>query len=282
VIGPTAATNRKEDMSLSNNDMPARRSLSVLLVEDNLANRKIITLMLRKHGHRVTVAESGREALKRFMSGRFCAVLMDIEMPVMDGYLTAAAIRRKELASDARTPIIALTAHLPEGNRNRWTEAGMDAFLTKPIDVNQLISMVETIKHRESLNYGKAVVNRTARPIAEAEDCLSPAIDFTAIMRRLENDRDLFRDFAEIFDEEAPKLLEAILAAAACVDLTAIRRSAHALRGLAANFDAKELVETAGRLELASEYEISYDQATLPKILSSEVARVREALASYR
>jgi HPt (histidine-containing phosphotransfer) domain-containing protein len=101
-------------------------------------------------------------------------------------------------------------------------------------------------------------------------------------MRRLGNDRELFHNFVDIFDEDAPKLLESILSAAACADLTAIRRAAHALRGLAANFDAKELTETAGRLELADADELFQSQAALPKKLSIEIARVREALAFYR
>ncbi len=275
-------TNPKEAASLLQNDIAACRPLSVLLVEDSLANRKIIALMLRKRGHRVTVAESGREALKRFISGRFNVVLMDIEMPVMNGYQTAAAIRRKELPSDARTPIIALTAHVPENNRRRWTEAGMDAYLTKPIDVNQLISVVEKITHRESRNDGKAGTHPAANPGVAGKDRLAPAIDFAATMRRLENDRELFRNFVEIFNENARILLESILSATACVDLTATRRAAHALRGLAVNFDAKELAETAGRLELADAAELFQGQAALPEKLSNEIARVREALAYYR
>lgn len=275
-------TNRKEATSLLQNDIPACRPLSVLLVEDSPANRKIIALILRKRGHRVTVAESGRQALKRFISGRFDAVLMDIEMPAMNGYQTASAIRRKELPSYARTPIIALTAHAPDGNGQRWTEAGMDAYLTKPIDVNQLISLVERIMHRESRRDGNAGVHPAANPDAAGKGRFAPAIDFAAIMRRLENNRELFRNFADIFDEDAPKLLESILSAAARVDLTAIRRAAHALRGLAANFDAKELAETAGRFELADADELFQSQAALSKKLSNEIARVRKALAFYR
>ena len=121
---------QRGDIFIAKRDLRCR-PLSVLLVEDSPANRKIIALMLRRRGHRVTVAESGRQAMKLFVSGRFNAVLMDIEMPVMNGYQTTAAIRRKELPSDARTPIIALTAHALEGNGQRWTEAGMDAYLTE-------------------------------------------------------------------------------------------------------------------------------------------------------
>jgi CheY-like chemotaxis protein len=274
--------NRKEAKSLLQNDTASCQPLSVLLVEDSLANRKIIALMLRKRGHRVTVAENGRQALKRFISGRFNAVLMDIEMPVMNGYQTAAAIRRKELPPEPRTPIIALTAHLLDRNHHQWTDAGMDAYLTKPINVNQLISLVERITYRESRNDGNAGVHPAASPGAAGKDRLAPVIDFAAIMRRLENDRELFQNFVEIFNEDAPKLLESILSAAACADLAAIRRAAHALRGLAANFNAKELAETAGRLELADADELFQSQAALPKKLANEIARVRKALAFYQ
>jgi len=273
-------TNRKEATSLLQNDIAACRPLSVLLVEDSPAIRKIIALMLRKRGHRVTVADSGREALKLFISGRFNAVLMDIEMPVMDGYLTAAAIRRKELPSEARTPIIALTAHML--NHQQWTEAGMDAYLTKPFDIDQLISLLESITNREDRNDGNVGAHTPARPDAAGKDRVEPAIDFAAIMRRLENDRELFRNFVEIFDEDAPKLLESILSAAACADLTAIRRAAHALRGLATNFDAKALAETACRLESAEADELFNSQGELLDKLSDEFTRVKEALSSYR
>jgi two-component system, sensor histidine kinase and response regulator len=275
-------TNRKEATSLLQNDMAACRPLSVLLVEDSPANRKIIALMLRRRGHRVTVAGSGLQALKLFVSGRFNAVLMDIEMPVMNGYRTAAAIRRKELPPEPRTPIIALTAHLLDRNQHEWTDSGMDAYLTKPFDVDQLISLLESITNSEDRNIGNVGAHRPASPDAAVKDRVEPAIDFAAIMRRLENDRELFQNFVEIFDEDAPKLLELILSAAASGDLTTIRRAAHAIRGLAANFDAKALVETACRLESAEADELFNTQSELLEILSNEFARVKEALSSYR
>jgi two-component system, sensor histidine kinase and response regulator len=281
VIGKTTITNRKEATSLLQKDTAACRPLSVLVVEDNPANRKVIALMLRKRGYRVTVADSGREALKLFMSGRFNAVLMDIEMPVMNGYQTAAVIRRKELPCDARTPIIALTAHLLDRDHHEWTDAGMDAYLTKPFDIDQLISLLESITNRETRNDGNVGVQTSANPDAAGNDHLEPAIDFAAIMRRLENDRELFHNFVEIFDEDAPKLLESILSAAACEDSTTIRRAAHTLRGLASNFDAKALTESACRLELAEADELN-SQGELLDNLSHEFARVKEALSSYR
>ena len=126
-------------------------SLSILLVEDSRSNRKIIAGLLRKRGHRVVSVESGREALKRCINGRFHAVLMDIEMPAMNGYRTAAAIRRTELSSNSRTPIIALTAHLPAADRQEWLEVGMDGYMTKPINIDRLILLIRDILRHGNL-----------------------------------------------------------------------------------------------------------------------------------
>lgn len=237
---------------------------------------------VKECGYRVTVARSGCQALKRFFSGRFNAVLMDIEMPVMNGYQTAAAIRRKELPSDVRTPIIALTAHLPENKCQKWSEAGMDAYLTKPIDVDKLVSLVESLTQGEFRKGGNVNVHTAANPGTADENRLEPVMDFAATMRRLDNDRELFQNFVEIFNEDAPKLLESILSAAAGEDLITIRRNVHALRGLAANFNAKALEEIASRLELADADELLQGRDALPEKLAKEIARVREALSLYR
>ena len=98
-------------------------------------------------------------------------------------------------------------------------------------------------------------------------------------MRRLDNDRELFRNFVEIFNEDAPKLVEAMRSAAATADLAAIRRNAHALRGLAANFNAFELLKIASRLELGQAGELSQGQDSLIEKLAKEIARVQDTLS---
>jgi two-component system, sensor histidine kinase and response regulator len=256
----------------------ARPPLSILLVEDTRAGRKITALMLKNRGHRVTVTRTGCQAVKRFASGRFDAILMDIEMPVMNGYQTAVAIRRKEQKSFARTPIIALSAHVPRSERQNAAEGCIDAYLGKPLDVDQLVSLIDSMRPEPDKT---AKADDRAAGVALGGNCAGPVVDFPATMRRLDNDRALFLDFVEIFNEDAPRLLESIRSAAAAGDLTQISRSAHALRGLAANFDALALIQIASRLEFGTTDSLLQGQTELPAKLADEIARVQEALSRY-
>jgi CheY-like chemotaxis protein len=113
----------------------------VLLVEDVPTNQLLIRRVLEKRGHRVEVADNGREAVERVAKAPFDVILMDVQMPVMDGYQATAAIRG--MPDLAQVPIVALTAHAMPGDRERCVAAGMDAYLTKPIDVHELVQMVE-------------------------------------------------------------------------------------------------------------------------------------------
>jgi signal transduction histidine kinase/CheY-like chemotaxis protein len=112
--------------------------LRTLLVEDNLINRKIAARMLESHGHHVTTAENGREGVDRFRDGGFDAILMDIQMPEMDGFEATRAIRHLEAGTGRRIPIIAMTAHTMKGDRERCLEAGMDGYVSKPIAAEDL------------------------------------------------------------------------------------------------------------------------------------------------
>jgi CheY-like chemotaxis protein len=113
-------------------------SLRILLVEDNRINRKIATRMLESQGHRVATAENGRQGVDRFRDGDFDVVLMDVQMPEMDGFEATQAIRTLEAATGHRIPIIAMTAHAMKGDRERCLEAGMDGYVSKPVAAEDL------------------------------------------------------------------------------------------------------------------------------------------------
>lgn len=120
----------------------------LLLVEDNEINQQVSTAMLLKMGYSCEVASHGREAVEMFSPGLFRAVLMDIEMPVMDGFEATAEIRAKEMASsEVRTPIIAMTAHALSGYKEQCIEAGMDDYVTKPISPEHLRSVLNAYVH---------------------------------------------------------------------------------------------------------------------------------------
>jgi len=120
-----------------------KRRLHVLLAEDNAVNRRLATLLLEKHGHRVTVTANGREALAALDQENFDLVLMDVQMPEMDGIEATAAIREREQGTGRHLPIIAMTAHAMRGDQERCLEAGMDGYIAKPIKVQELIDLLE-------------------------------------------------------------------------------------------------------------------------------------------
>jgi len=119
-------------------------NLSILLAEDNAVNQRLATKLLEKRGHRVTVTATGRGAVERMQHESFDVVLMDVQMPDMDGLEATALIREREKNQGKRTPIIALTAHSMQGDRERCLAAGMDDYITKPFDAARLIETVES------------------------------------------------------------------------------------------------------------------------------------------
>jgi CheY-like chemotaxis protein len=117
-------------------------TLQILVAEDNLVNQRLAVRLLEKRGHRVTVAENGREAVEELKKRAFDLVLMDVQMPEVDGFEATALIREREKTTGAHQPIIALTAHAMKGDRERCLAAGMDGYLTKPIRPKELDEML--------------------------------------------------------------------------------------------------------------------------------------------
>jgi len=124
---------------------PTRHPCRVLLAEDNPINQTLATRLLEKRGHHVTAVENGREVLAALAREKFDVVLMDVQMPEMDGFGATAAIRAAEEATGMRQPIIALTASAMKGDRERCLEAGMDAYLCKPLNARELYETVESL-----------------------------------------------------------------------------------------------------------------------------------------
>jgi len=129
-----------------------QRSLRVLLAEDSLVNQKLAVGLLEKHGHQVTLANHGREAVAAWESQDFDLVLMDVQMPEMDGYEATEAIRTRERETGRHTPIIAMTAHAMKGDRERCLAAGMDGYVAKPIRAQQIFDAIEQVLGSGPLN----------------------------------------------------------------------------------------------------------------------------------
>jgi CheY-like chemotaxis protein len=122
-----------------------QRPLHVLVAEDNRVNQKVVTRLLEKQGHRVTLAANGREALEKLLVGGFDGILMDVQMPEMNGLEAAQAIRRAERGSGRHIPILAMTAHAMKGDRERCLVSGMDGYVSKPIRSQELLDALQGV-----------------------------------------------------------------------------------------------------------------------------------------
>jgi len=134
------------------------RSLHVLLAEDNLINQKVAQRLLERRGHTVTIANNGCEAVELFRHAAFDVVLMDVQMPEMDGFAATAAIRELQRASGIWVPIIAVTAHAMVGDRERCLAAGMDGYVSKPVDQGKLFAVIDALVNVDRERVAPAVM----------------------------------------------------------------------------------------------------------------------------
>ena len=216
---------------------PARR-LRILLAEDNPVNQRLTVSLLERQGHTVVVAANGREALEHFKESSFDAILMDVQMPEMDGFEATAAIRASEAESSGHIPIVALTAHALKGDRERCLAAGMDAYLSKPVQPRVLAQLLQ-----------ETVGGTPAAPVAERKARQGETLDGDSLLARVAGDRQLLRELAEIFVAESPAMVEKMRVAINCGDAEALRKAAHAFKGAVANLSAGRAVAAAQRLE---------------------------------
>jgi CheY-like chemotaxis protein len=132
--------------------------LHVLLAEDNAVNRKVALAMLRRAGHTVVVAATGKEAVRLAQDERFDLILMDIQMPEMDGLEAAQVIRQSKTAATARVPIIAITAHALKGDSERFLAAGMDGYIAKPFQQEELFEALERVRSSALASHPEIVI----------------------------------------------------------------------------------------------------------------------------
>jgi CheY-like chemotaxis protein/HPt (histidine-containing phosphotransfer) domain-containing protein len=220
------------------------KEMKVLLAEDNAVNRTLALKLLEKHGYAVTLAENGQEALDALERETVDLILMDVQMPVMDGLEAIAAIRKREEGGTVHLPIIALTAHAMKGDRERCLAAGADDYLTKPIHTPDLFAAIEKLKAAKI-----TTAPLTALPGPPAMSSAFSALDMADALRRVEGDSELLEEISRIFTEECQKTMAGLRRALEEPDLGLVERLAHTLKGSASNVGARILAHTTAELE---------------------------------
>jgi hypothetical protein len=221
----------------------------VLLVEDNSINQQLAAKMLSRMGHLVRVASDGAEALRMLAEGPCDVVLMDLQMPVMDGLSATAAIRRQELDTDRHLPIIALTAHALRGDRERCIQNGMDGYVSKPIVPTALSEALDDVM----LRYPPAsplqpVPTPASGPDASPEP-RTPVIDMASVLHRLGGDRELLSILFDALRQDLPEQFAEIRTATTERSAHALAAAAHKFKGVISNLTSGPAYSISAALE---------------------------------
>jgi PAS domain S-box-containing protein len=307
-------------------DVPAaaRSKLRILLVEDNPANQKLATYILEERGHTVEIAGDGQEAIRLTHRNCYDAILMDVQMPGMDGLAATMAIREREgsgigesgkgdgphwratpsgpsrptgtVPVSARVPIIAMTAHALKGDRDRCLAAGMDAYLSKPIDAHELIGLVENLSagSASAAEAKKGEAEKGTGPIcAEHPEGRSGKLDLSPVpartfdpelaLKRCLNKRDVLEQMIAFFFKDADDFLPQLRAALQKGDLAEVGRLGHRLKGTVSHVGAEAAREAA----LGVEHFLLHPgdpalAAETVEALERECEVLRAALAEYQ
>jgi PAS domain S-box-containing protein len=238
----------------------SRRRARILLAEDNPVNQKVAVKTLEKLGHRPDVVASGREALTALQESAYDIVLMDVQMPEMDGMEATRRIRDPESGvADPHIPIVALTAHAMEGDRQRCLDAGMDDYLAKPIKPAELAEVLKRwlvgrpsdASVEDSVGHDAAVAALVAGS-ATTDAPAEPVFDQTVLLEVLDGDRESAAEIVAEFLDDAPRQVASLRQAVQAGDREAVRQRAHALKGASASVGAKSLRSLAARMEESS------------------------------
>jgi CheY-like chemotaxis protein/HPt (histidine-containing phosphotransfer) domain-containing protein len=258
-----------------------RRRLRVLLAEDNAVNRRVAAGLLEKRGYEVLIATNGREALEILERETVDAVLMDLQMPVMGGFEATRVIREREVARDRRTPIIAMTAHAMKGDRERCLEAGMDDYVSKPVKPSDLVAALERAVPRAGTAGAAREPDGAAGNVSDppaAAGSTSSVFDRDQLLERLEGDGALLDEIIALYRETCPALVADLRQAASSRDGDAVYRTAHALKGMVAQFGAPAATTALLEIErLGREGNLERLDACVVTALD-EIERLDEAL----
>ena len=249
----------------------------ILIAEDNIVNQKVAALLLARLGYRVDVVADGKEVLEALERIPYDVILMDCQMPEMDGYETTMEIRRRE-GSSKHTTIIAMTANALESDREKCLAAGMDDYVSKPVKSEELIRVLQSCEDRRVKAPETVDAALSAIPGLEGPVDLSVLASFEPLQE--EGGPDLICELIETLLRDMPQRLVELRKAADGRDGLALKRVAHALKGSSANFGARQMATLSEKLEQRIHDGAVEDASVILNQLSQEFERVRQVLVS--
>ena len=253
--------------------------LKLLLAEDGRINQQVALGQLSIRGHEVVIANNGQEAIEAWERQSFDAVLMDVQMPVLDGFEATAVIREREAHTGRHTPIIAMTANAMKGDRERCLAAGMDGYVAKPVEREELLNAIDKAV---SVNQSSAGIQPKSGSRAAESSIAQPTngiIDLKAAHSRIPGGTEAVKRMAQLLIDECPKMIREIQDGLAAGDAVRFQRGAHTLKGSADVFGASQVVEVAKRLETMGREEQLGNGAEVALVeLDAEVGRLIDAL----
>jgi signal transduction histidine kinase/DNA-binding response OmpR family regulator len=252
-------------------------SLHILVAEDNAVNQKLAMALLEKAGHRVSLAVNGSEVVTMWREGDFDLILMDVQMPEVDGFEATRQIRLQEQTTGRHVPIVATTAHAMTGDRERCLLAGMDEYLSKPIHRQELLAVLARLgANRPAGLPGRSELKNT-REIAANQ-----VVNKAELLSRLDGDAQLLGELIEVFLADSGSLLQQVSDAVAGQDPVALERAAHKLSGTVSIFGSRPAMQSALALEtMGRNRHLPHDGEVLAQ-LKSQMEALEEALGGLR
>ncbi|HEV3006127.1 MAG TPA: response regulator, partial [Pirellulales bacterium] len=282
---------------------PEQAPLNILLAEDGVVNQKVATRILERSGHAVTIVTNGAEAVAALRADQtFDLVLMDVQMPEMDGLTATTLVREFERTVGRHTPIVAMTAHAMKGDRERCMAAGMDGYVTKPIRGQELEAAIDEVMRPDEKQSASEHKGATAGVAAKVPDDRSKGasqngaraagspsaeaslevVDFDEALAGLGGDKDLLNYVIELFFDELTGLSSQLEAAIAARDAATLHRTAHTLKGSLSHLAAHAATDAALRLEQLGAAHALSEVGEAYRTLVDELERLEPALRAHQ